>query len=217
MRKLLAIFIVMSCNSVHAQNTGKAIPSFQGSFELPSPLKNDAFKGVMSGLSNINLGIQFPIFRGVFIGVGGKHQYYNVNDLAIPEKINGDLQMLAPVLKLGVDMPMSDKSHAELSIAASYNFIRAKSQTCLDNSGFDTHTTTGIGVEPKLVIYMASTDKLRFGIILSYSIIMDEFGADDFCLTRFSGYADSASKGSYQIFSVGFGFSASLVKEKRTG
>lgn len=187
--------------------------SIKMDFKLPIPLANKSFVRVVNGISDINLSFQFPVWRNITLGVGAKHTLYQINEFNLPETTEGNVQFTSGFLKLGYEKFLTTNVYVEGSVKGGYTYMDFKSKTCFLETGNWHQTDKSILLEPNVGLYMISRDNLAFGLIVSYTMIMDNFRPERLCLDRFTGHSEAFSQGIYGTFNVGFGFSVFLNKK----
>lgn len=205
---VIFFFLTLLVFGVKAQGNSTKAPFYvEGSFQLPSPLANRSFRTLMDGVSDVNLSFHVPIYKKLHTGIVLNHSFISFNDVAIPEKTNGRLQMMGVLLNLGVHLPTSERFSIDFSVNTGYEFLLYGSETCSN-----TQVQQGLIIKPTIGAYIKSSDYLSFGLVLSYTYVNDDFGPERFCLTEFSGYQSSDYQGANQLFGVGFGFRAEIPR-----
>ncbi|MBL4704121.1 MAG: hypothetical protein JKY54_06350 [Flavobacteriales bacterium] len=215
MRRFFLISIIF-CISISgfSQRNGGPKPYFKGTFQLPNPTSNYAFKSLMTGVSNVGLSINFPIGERFHLGIILDHSYFTFDDLAIPEKTNANMRIPGMSLGFGYTVPTSEKLSIEFAMNGGYSSVLISSETCNAITGSKIHTQNALHLEPNMGFYLTSNEYLSFGLTFSYSIYMAGFGPGNVCVQQFSEFRNSDFNGVYQMFSIGFGFKTSLGSKK---
>lgn len=174
-------------------------------FKLPKTLGNESFKGLMSGLANIDILYQYNLENGIGFGAGFTYSYYELNGSAFQGNVTGQLEGYNPFMKIAKRKEVSERSFIELSVSGGYNVLNTISNQC--SAIFKQEA---FNIMPQIGFYMISSEFLSFGIMVSYNYFGAEFSPANICMTSFPGIDPSSSIGNSQVFSVGFGFSTYL-------
>ena len=174
-------------------------------FKLPKTLGNNSFKGLMSGLANIDLIYQYNLANGIGFGLGFSYSYYELNGSAFQGSVVGQMEGYNPFLKISKRKEMNENSYVELSVSGGYNMLNTSGNQC---SGI--FKQEAFNVAPQLGFYMVSSEFLSFGIVVSYNYFDAEFSPANICMTSFPGIDPANSIGNSHVFSIGFGFSTYL-------
>lgn len=174
-------------------------------FKLPKSLANKSFKGLMSGLVNLDVCYQYNLENGLGFGAGFKYSYFELEGTAFQGVVTGQLEGYNPFFKLSKRKILNEKTYLEFSVNGGYNFLNTKSNQCLD-----VFKQSGGNIMPQIGYYMVSSEFLSFGIVVSYNYLWSGFSPANICMTSFPGFDPSSSIGDTQVFAVGFGFSTYL-------
>lgn len=207
---LIILLFTTSTLSGMAQRNDKPRPFLKGSFQLPNPISNYSFKSLMSGVSDVGLSFNFPVGEKLYFGIILEHTYFNFDDLAIPEKTNASMQMTGSSLSLGYTITSSEKLSWDLAMNGGYSYILTFSETCESATGNKMHIQNGVTLRPNISVLIKSSDNLAFSMMISYNVVLSEFGPGNLCLQEFSGFASPDYSGTYQMFAIGFGFKATI-------
>ena len=178
-------------------------------FKLPKTLGNKSFKGLMSGLANVDLVYQYNLANGIGFGVGFSYSYYELNGTIFQGAVVGQMEGYSPFLKISKRKEVTENSYFELSASGGYIMLVTSGNQC--SVAFKQEA---FNVTPQLGFYMISSEFLSFGIIASYNYFDAEFSPANICMTSFPGIAPANSIGNSHVFSVGFGFSTYLPSKK---
>ena len=174
-------------------------------FKLPKTLGNKSFKGLMSGLANIDLIYQYNLMNGIGLGMGFSYSYYELNGSAFQGNVVGQMEGYNPFLKISKRNEVNENSYLELSLSGGYNMLNTSGNQCSD-----IFKQEAFNVTTQLGFYMVSSEFLSFGIVVSYNYFNTEFSPANICMTSFPGIDPANSIGNSHVFSVGFGFSTYL-------
>jgi hypothetical protein len=198
--------------SFFGQKEGKPSPHvLKIDFKLPTPFGNKSFKGVMSGLADIDFAYQFQFQKtGLFINAGLKYSYWNLESTVFSGNVvTGKLEILQPFVGLGYRHEFSDKVFLESQLKGGYAFINSSSNTL---NGV--YHQEALAIEPKFGLFYRSSDFTAVGLTINYNIITTNFTPDNIGQPNFPGMTPEASDGNYHYFSVGFGIYGTIPKFK---
>lgn len=190
-------------SAVFCQKDGKPTPHvFKLDFKLPTATANKSFKGVMSGLTDIDLVYQYQFQNtGLFINTGLKYSYWSLESTVFSgDVITGKLEIFEPFIGVGFRHSFSDKVFLESELKAGYAFINTNS-----NSLSAVYKQQAFAIEPKFGLFYKSSELTAVGLTLNYNVITDQFTPDNIGQPNFPGMTTASSEGYYQYFSVGFG------------
>jgi hypothetical protein len=174
-------------------------------FKLPKTLGNKSFKGLMSGLANIDLIYQYNLANGIGVGAGFSYSYYELNGSIFQGSVVGQMEGYNPFLKIAKRKEMNENSYVELSVSGGYNVLNTSGNQCSD-----VFKQEAFNLTPQLGFYLLSSEFLSFGIVVSYNYFDAEFSPANICMSSFPGIDPANSIGNSHVFSVGFGFSTYL-------
>ena len=198
--------IFFSSASIYSQEKAPGEHAvIMSNFKLPKTLGNNSFKGLMSGLANIDLIYQYNLANGIGFGLGFSYSYYELNGSAFQGSVVGQMEGYNPFLKISKRKEMNENSYVELSVSGGYNMLNTSGNQC---SGI--FKQEAFNVAPQLGFYMVSSEFLSFGIVVSYNYFDAEFSPANICMTSFPGIDPANSIGNSHVFSIGFGFSTYL-------
>jgi hypothetical protein len=203
---LLLGVIFFTATSSYAQEKAPGKHSvIMANFKLPKTLGNKSFKGLMSGLANIDLVYQYNLANGIGFGTGFTYSYYELNGSAFQGTVIGQMEGYNPFLKIAKRKEITENSYVELSVSGGYNVLNTSGNQCSD-----VFKQEAFNLTPQLGFYMVSSEFLSFGIVVSYNYFAAEFSPANICMTSFPGIDPGHSIGNSHVFSVGFGFSTYL-------
>lgn len=211
LRTLVIIaFMLTLTPSWGQQDFSKRLPSsIQFNFKLPTPTFNRAFRGLVNGVSDVNIHAQMPLFKSnVVLGGGFKHSFMQFDDLKSDITTNGKFNFFKGYAKVSYQKFVNERFFYDMGIKAGYGFANISSDLCRDSSGVSsTHLDAGLFLEPSVGLYMISEDNLSFGLVLGYTYLQDDFDPAHLCIADVNLIDAGDNVGAYQWFSVGFGAS----------
>ncbi len=199
MKKLILIILSLSafiCNGQNLQNF-----SFRGEIELPIQLSNDDFKNFTESVINLDLGVQYPIWNGLGLGIGGKGALNSLNrggDIfrsvvygkAFYEKLIGPATLFEANMKVGL---------------STYHF---QIPDCPDQTQQTGH------FDPSVSLHFFANDYTSFGMTVGYEIDTGNYGPELVCANP-DQELYSLTTGFYRYLSFGLGFN--ILFGERTG
>ncbi|MCO6482091.1 MAG: hypothetical protein J5I62_04800 [Flavobacteriales bacterium] len=189
-----------------AQKTPDFRPRAQGFLFLPVALDAPVFNGLTDVLGQVDASISFPLHKGLGIGAGANHTWYELNERALaPEWTIGSVNRLLLYGKLSWGRYTGPRSFYELNAKVGQAIWDWKCGTCPDS-----RRQADLGWGLNAAYFIHATDNLAFGISVGYHRDMSEFGPGVIGLDRFPGRTDTG--GPYRFFNVGLGFSTGFQR-----
>jgi len=190
--------------------------NIKGDFKIPTPTYNKSFTKTVNGIADMSLHYNYPVFRYFTAGAGFKFTYLQINDFKTNVKTNANVKIYTPFVRFGFEKFTRPKFFYGAHLKAGYASLNFFSNICDSLYGEKGGPKDkGLYLEPEISFYLMAGDNLAFGIQIAYNFIFDKYGPDNVCLPNFSGMTAADSEGNYQYFSLGFGFSASISKERK--
>lgn len=187
--------------------------NIKGDFKLPTPVFNKAFAKTVGGVADASVSLHYPIQNKFHIGAGFRYTFFQINDLVINSKTNANLQILSPFVRFSFEKFVTPNLTCGFGIRTGYSMLNFYSNTFNQNDTLVCEPRQqSLFLEPEFTIGLMAGENLYFSFILSHNIIFSEYGSKNVCLPNFSGLSASDSKGNYQFFCAGFGFTVFLVK-----
>lgn len=188
----------------------------KGAFKLPSPVANKAFYETIDGIADANASFHYPFLRYFYGGVGYRYTYFQINDFQVNNELNANLQVHSPFGVVGFERFANARVLYGLAFRSGYSMLNFFSNSCAGvNPESKGKSQATWFVEPELSFSLMTTENLCFSFVFSWTIIGAEYGPENVCLPNFSGLSAEASKGNYQFYSAGFGFTVFLGGEKK--
>jgi hypothetical protein len=210
-KDILIIVLLLFSHTFFGQKEGKSTPHvLKIDFKLPTAIANKSFKGVMSGLADIDAVYQIQFKTGLFINTGLKYSFWKLESTVFSgDVVTGKLEVYQPFVGLGYRHPFSDKVFLETELKSGFSFINTKS-----NSLTTTYQQQAFAIEPKFGLYYRSSEFTAVGLTINYNIITTNFTPDNIGQPNFPGMTPEASVGIYQYLSVGFGIYGTIPSFK---
>lgn len=211
-KTILIIFLISVTSWSFGQAEGKPTPHvFKLDFKLPTAFANKSFKGVMSGLADLDFVYQFQFKEpAIFINTGLKYSFWKLESTVFSgDVVTGKLEILEPFIGIGYRHTFSDYVFLESEIKAGYSFINTNSNTLSS-----TYKQQAMAIEPKFGLYYRSSDYSAIGLTINYNVLGEHFTPDNIGQPNFPGMTVEASNGYYQYFSIGFGIYGVIPSSK---
>ena len=198
------------CSLTHSQEKKMDAPFIKGTFQLPTPLANYAFKTHMSGVSDLTFSFNLAFTKSLHAGVYVGHEYFSFDDMSIPETTNASMQIAGAGVTIGYTLSPENKFSVDYSFDAGYCAMLVSSETCKTKTEKIIHQKNGYNFKPSVSLEIKSSETLSFGIVFSYQIMLAHFGPDNLCLNSFASGVPLDYVGPSHIFAIGFGFKTIL-------
>lgn len=183
-------------------------PTAQGTLVLPSQMGNPIFGQLTSPLGEFDLSVQFPLWKGLGVGIGGKAMGWELKKTAFTgTSTQGDAGRMTWYLKAQYAHYLGPNSFYELSGKVGQSRWNWDCSTCpedVEQQGLHWSGSAGY--------YVHASRNLAFGVTLGYEHDASLFTPDVLCLDNFPGYTDES--GPYNFFTVGLGFSTRFEKSE---
>lgn len=208
-----SLLIGVCCVQGIAQRLPDVSSTIKGNLILPVPLGNPLFEAVTESVGQVDGLIQFPVYKGLGVGVGGKMTWFQVNERALaPIVTTGEIRRLALYGKLAYERYTGERTFYELNARVGSSTYWFDCPTCGGSRSGGFHWGIGTGW------YLHATDNLAFGLTLGYERDTHTFGAADLGLTEgFPGRPERMEARPMQYLLVGMGFSTRLRKAPDSG
>ncbi len=216
-RSLFVFLSIASAGLVHGQQKKTRLPdvsaTFKGNLNLPVPLGNPLFEAVTESVGQLDGVIQFPLKKGLGIGIGGRMTWFGINERALaPTVTSGEIRRSAFYGKVQYEQYTGPRTFYELNARFGVSNYTFDCPTCGSSQQKGLfHWGIGTGY------YINATDNLAFGLTLGYEHDGGVFGASDLGLESFPGRPELQEKRNYQYLVIGMGFSTRFRKAAREG
>lgn len=186
--------------------------TIKGNLILPVPLGNPLFEAVTESVGQIDGLIQFPVYKGLGLGVGGKMTWFQINERALaPFVTTGEIRKLTLYGKLSYERYTSERTFYEVNARVGSAKYWFDCPTCGGAQRSGLHWGVGTGY------YIHASDNLAFGLTLGYETDGITFGAPDLGLEGFPGRPEVYEARPAQYLVIGMGFSTRLRKAPDSG
>ncbi|MBX2971659.1 MAG: hypothetical protein KF797_01015, partial [Flavobacteriales bacterium] len=102
---------------VMAQKLPDVSPTIKGNLILPVPLGNPLFEAATESVGQVDGLIQFPVHKGLGIGVGGKMTWFQINERALaPFVTTGEIRRLSLYGKVAYEKYTGERTFYELNM-----------------------------------------------------------------------------------------------------
>ena len=188
-------------------------PTLKGNLNLPVPLGNPLFESATESVGQLDAVVQFPLYKGLGMGVGGKMTWFSINERALaPFVTSGEIRRTAFYGKLQYEQFTGERTFYEVNARFGTSSYIFDCPTCGDdNRRTAFHWGFGTGY------YLQATDNLAFGLTLGYETDGIRFGAADLGLESFPGKIELTEAHNFQYLVIGMGFSTRFRKAPDSG
>jgi hypothetical protein len=183
--------------------------STRGSFTVPNPISNKAFKKSFIGIYQVNGCLNLALYKGLFIGVVFSDALFQIDKNIIPNKTYAKqpyMNVYNAGIKVGGDFYIGEKNRiifsADVSVGQSY--VKYSSFSCKDATkkiAVTDYKSPFVGSEISMIFLVEPN--WGIGPTIGYSLIKRSFNPYDLCLDDWSGYSQNSS-GATQYFNFGF-------------
>lgn len=184
--------------------------TFKGTLVLPVPLNNPLFDDITETIGQLDGVIQYPLYKGLGVGVGGKMTWFGIKERALaPVVTGGDIRRGTYFGKIQYERYTGDRTFYEFSAKLGSSTYVYECGTCPDDnteSGF--HWGLGVGY------YVHVSDNLAFGFTLGYETDGVNFDVSDIGLESVPGRAEKSDAANYQNLLIGMGFSTRFRRSR---
>ncbi len=210
---LFAVCAALLAVASVAQKLPDVSSTIKGNLILPVPLGNPLFEAVTESVGQVDGLIQFPVSKGLGLGVGGKMTWFQVNERALaPVVTTGEIRRLSLYGKVAYEQYTGERTFYELNARVGSSTYQFDCPTCGDRKRQALHWGIGTGY------YIHATDNLAFGLTLGYERDGLTFGSDDLGLAEgFPGRPERLEARQMQYLVIGMGFSTRLRRSPDSG
>lgn len=186
------------------------------SVTVPHPVYNKAFKKTFVGVYEFSSGLNFYLYKGLFIGGTYKNGLLRITENKIAD-YNADMTINNIGGKIGSDFYVGEKNKIIFSVALTfaqnythyYGIVAKNESKPPKNLKYKTSL-----IEPEINLFFLVEPNFGIGATVSYSIFNTVFNPYDLCLDDWTSFpADNPGKTQYLSF--GFGFYYSLIKKNK--
>ncbi len=211
----IAFFFIFASVSCIAQEVEK-IPELSRfnlklSVGIPTILGNKALKNSFRGVYDAGLNFQTRIFKGVYLGAHGNYTGFKI----AVDKFNTlgtECQTATGGLNLAYEKFSSPRVSWFVNVAGGYNWINYSKVQCPDSIS-PIKKNVAFNLRPSAGFTYYSDDNFSLGLLVSYTILTNQFNPQAICLDDFATFKQNDSKGNTNYFSVGVVINFNLRKE----
>jgi hypothetical protein len=187
--------------------------SFHANFGLPVNTANESFKGIMQGLFNSSVHLQYTLENSLCFGLGANYTYFSLNEFKIAEANKGGLLMPSAFVKIGQEKFHSSNFGTDCGVKMGYTMNLFKSDSILVNEG-KARQLGSLYVEPTVGFMLTIDENTTIKLAIGY--VVQNFGFEP---TRMG----LASNGAYdpnnfgvptQYLTIGFGYTHYFKNKK---
>ena len=185
--------------------------NFKVNVAIPTIVSNKALRNSFRGIYDAGANLQLRLFKGVYLGVLGNYTGFKIagDKIAL---LNTECRTATSGLNLGYEKFSSPRIMWYVNIAAGYNWINYSKIQCTD-SIHPVKNFQAWSYRPSAGFTYYSDNNFSLGLYGSYTILMNQFNADNLCLQDFGTFRASDSKGNTNYFSIGIVLNFNLRKD----
>jgi len=202
------VMMMLSGQALSQERVPQQKPTLQGMLVLPAQMGNRIFGRLTAPLGEFDLSLQFPIWKGLGVGIGGSAMGWELKKNTFSQlNTQGDAGRLAYYTKIQYARYTGPNTFYEINAKLGGSRWKWDCATCEQDvlqQGLHWSTTAGY--------YVHASDNLAFGLTMGYEEDGSKFTPDVLCLENFPGYLETS--GPYKFFTVGLGFSTRFEKSK---
>ncbi|MBK7752371.1 MAG: hypothetical protein IPI41_07110 [Flavobacteriales bacterium] len=203
---------------VLAQRTRFPEPSLtaKGTLTLPLPIGIPVFTGLTESIGGIDACVQYPVWKGLGFGVGGRACWFGIEERAFaPQTLSGEIFRATYFGKVQWEKYTGKRTFIELAAKVGLSDFRYTSNSDL---GKFTFKEQGLHTGAQFGLYLHASDNLAFGLQLGYERDQAYLAPDRFNLDEFPPrFVLDAPEGPYDFFTVGLGFITRFSKSEDEG
>lgn len=210
MIKNAAILIVLSVFT-HNVNAQKITPGYTFNVELalPGAIANAPFGDIMQGLASGALYGQYSFPFHLHVGAGIKYSLFTINEFAIPEQRDGNMQVGAAFLKVGWDKFHNDRFGTDFGVKLGYaeNMFSTKNPNVVQEISeplFKRISSTNI--ETTLGLILTADERNSYRLVLGHGVSGYGFKPEYIGLKSNEGYDVASFNKLTHYFIIGFGY-----------
>ncbi|HMN06213.1 MAG TPA: hypothetical protein PKD45_10835 [Flavobacteriales bacterium] len=209
MRTRLVALLLAACPLAgHAQHLPEFKPTAQGFLFLPIALKNPVFDNLAAVLGQVDGSLSFPIFKGIGLGAGANHTWYELNETGLaPEVTIGSVNRLLLYGKLSWGHYTGQRTFYELNAKMGQSIWDWQCGTCADSKR---QNDLSWGLNAAFLLH--ASDNLAFGVSVGYHRDLSRFSPEVVGLDHFPGRTDMG--GPYRFLNIGLGFSTGFQRSR---
>ena len=228
MKKVLALFSILSFFANSNAQIGNDKWSITGELTLPIGMGNKMFKNYLNGLISVHPRIQYKPFKNWYVAFGPRYMYYKVNEYKIPfepginkddvvnhQKVvsmRGGMHVLGGDVELGWTNWVGPRLGLEMGVRfgiANHRFVTTGTKN------YGPQQVTAGYIEPAFSVILASDEAVAYRWIVGYNISGYNFQNYRIGSTTSGGYTAKDLAGPTHSLLIGFAMTY-YFKNKRS-
>jgi hypothetical protein len=218
MKSIIVWFVSFFGLSALAQEDIKvtSLPKFsiRANVGIPKVASSKALRSSFSGVSSLDINLNYKLFGGFFAGIGFNHVYYKSQKHFREQFINTSMQMQNGYLKIGYDHFFSDRGFATMSLntgfgSTQFSAIKYKNDSLIGK--YPTHFTSSF-MEPSVALNFLVEPNFAFGAYMSYHYNFSQFNPAYAGFDKWLDYTRISNKWNTSLITIGFGFYYAIGK-----
>jgi hypothetical protein len=213
MKNLLwCAFFLISFGNLYAQDF-QPKGSLKIDVAIPVVLQNKALKKTQQGLLNLGVSYQHA-FKGFVIGGGARYNYFNLNEFALQERMQGGLHQVGGFAKLGYERFLTDRLSIDVGVRGGYLQMFSKS-TYNDSIIGGSYKAGTWFIEPVAHVSYLASESSAFFFQIAYNIQLFNYGPEFLSVSEIPPYTDADNSKDTQFITFGFGYSYFFGRSKK--
>jgi len=203
---IAACFLFVVAGAQDRRDLPPVTTTFKGSLNLPAPLGNPLFQGYTETIGQLDGVVQFPLYKGLGVGLGGKMTWFALKERVLPQINSGDIRRSTFYGKIAFERYTGDRTFYELSGRAGISNFVFDCATCPDQ----VQQVFNWGIAGSYYVHVSYN--LAFGLTLGFERDEKRFGAADLGLESFQGRREVAEQRNFQNMIIGMSFSTRFIR-----
>jgi hypothetical protein len=184
------------------------------SVTVPHPMGNSSFRKSFVGIYEVSGGLNFYLYKGIFIGSTYKNGLLKITENKIAD-FNASMYVNNAGGRIGADMYVGDKNRVifSASVAVGQNWTRYSGLVAKDINKTIPNQYTCTYYEPEMSLFFLIESNFGIGATVGYSIFNKNFDPYELSLNDWTQFSRNVA-GNTQYLSFGFGFYYSFLRKK---
>lgn len=183
-------------------------------FRLPTVTSNNFFSKTSRGISDIGLSVNYELLKGLNLGLGFKHSFFEISQFKITENLDAKTHIMGPYAELSYIKYVGGRLFVDIAIQGGSYSMSTSSNPCR-SEGMESKKTRGNFISPNLSIYLVGPDRISYSFSVGYTITQSSITPETFCLENFSDFKQQDYIGNLQHINFGFGILVNIGKLNR--
>lgn len=213
---LIFLFFLLGLTSFSQESERVEASKFfaKSYFRLPIVTSNNFFTRSSRGISDIALSLNYDLYKGLNLGLGFKHSFFEISQFKITENLDAKTHLYGPYAEFSYIKYLSDKFFVDLSFQAGA-YVISTSSNPTRSLGMDYKRSRGNYISPNLGIYLIGPDRICYSFTVGYAFTQTSITPETFSLESFKDFKQEDYIGNLQHINFGFGILVNIGKLDR--